>query len=508
MPIVNRVRRLGESSRWTSPEAQNDLRRALLSIYLYVVGPNFHIRGPASVLLPPGISPMSLSHALAVISASPVRLREVLWRIVAGVPVHFPPEAAGLIDRYPSAITKYFVGRDLADLDRLRHDYRRNAGAFIAALLAVRDDNFDLARDLIDWMDRRRGRRSRHERHGTINFSTGLEDILGVADTEYLRRMLPPQADRPPKPRRLDAALHRLARQIAGLESEMDTGVQQIVDNLADVAAFEKFTHGLFQDTRIDRVITVYPSCTSIVQDARTMLTRVTTTSIVKGPFKAIVDAIDPAHWARSSDIIQVSRYVRDPISRKPVKTPPGARQSPDQDVHSPRPRFLEEDVLTSWNPAGDQRATYHNVLNVLVSTRSKRMQANVTYNLCRSVNSAVLWDDGPGGLLLDEGYIKLRPLVGRDMWRLTMRKQVEFGDRFGAGNRPIPGDLLQTVSYLAPAFISLYVECAMNSVADTGWPAVAPGSDGGTRPGVTPRTHQQPDDLTNPTGAHHGGKS
>ncbi|WP_395728114.1 hypothetical protein [Nakamurella sp.] len=409
---------------------------------------------------------MSLSAALATIAGSSVRLREMLWRIVQTVPVDMTDP--GTSNRYPSEIVKYFPGCNLADLDRLRRRYRKRAGAFINAVRAVRQGELPMARELILWMDRPRSDRSTSDSR-ILGFAAGVELILGAADTEYIRRMLPPQARRSPKPRELDRALARLGRQIGELEFDTAVDVEQFIEALTDIAAFDKFTRGLFGSAAGAGQLVVYPGCTAITQDSPTMATCVTTTSLVRGPFAAIVDAIDPVNWARSSNIITVGRYVPGPFTLEPIAVPPGLGDRADRKVRAlGRARFFEEKVRASWNGSGDQTASYHNVLNIRTSKRSSRRRADVSYNLCRSIDSTILWDRRAGGLLLDEGYLQVRPLAGRQAWRLTMRKKIAFGDRFGAGSRPLPGDLLQMVEYLAPAYIALYVECAMNGVAET----------------------------------------
>jgi len=102
------MRGLGESGlqgkarkRW-----ERQLRLALLSVYYQTVGRKFEVRGAPSVMLPPEVQPMSLANALEVISDSPTRLREALWRIVQSVPLD-QTEQAEDYGRYPAAMIPY-----------------------------------------------------------------------------------------------------------------------------------------------------------------------------------------------------------------------------------------------------------------------------------------------------------------------------------------------------------------------------------------------------------------
>jgi hypothetical protein len=74
-------------------------------------------------------------------------------------------------------------------------------------------------------------------------------------------------------------------------------------------------------------------------------------------------------------------------------------------------------------------------------------------------MSSVVLWDARPGGILVDQGYIKIRPL-SEDRWRVTRRKVLRFSDRTPYDNAT-PGwlDVGQTLNYLSPAALCLWME-------------------------------------------------
>lgn len=126
---------------------------------------------------------------------------------------------------------------------------------------------------------------------------------------------------------------------------------------------------------------------------------------------------------------------------------------------------MLEEFVDIAWDNSKFQRASFHNVLNIVTYSDERQGKADVHYNLCRSVSSSFLWDSGPGGLRLDQGFVKLRRLGSGDIWRLTVRKEVQFDNRpAGYGG---PWDLNRLMNSLAPAALAFWLDSGLYNLAD-----------------------------------------
>ena len=68
--------------------------------------------------------------------------------------------------------------------------------------------------------------------------------------------------------------------------------------------------------------LTVYPTASVVVQDAETLTTTATATTLVMTKdFDRITDTIEPSHWARESDVFQRSRYVMDDSAGAPMRS-------------------------------------------------------------------------------------------------------------------------------------------------------------------------------------------
>lgn len=456
----------------------NTVRSAMLSVYYQTVGRQFEIRGAPSIVLPPEVPVMSLEDALGVLSTSPTRLREALWRMVQSVPLN----AAGNSNPplgYPAALVRCLKsgGYKLNDLIDLRREFRRGANIFAAALIACRDDDIDGFRDLL------RVLQARVRPSSGVDFSDAMVSLLGVQASEYLLEMESSFAG---------PASKKLVQQITRIESEIGCGISDFVERLADVAAFDKFMpakgHQEGAPTR------VYPVCSIIQQDTQSLITTATVTTVVHGEFERLCRVIDPANWAETSLVVSTSDYIAgplDPVSPTPEPVFGEEYKYPDG---RHKPLFLNEIASIAWDGNSDQQATFHNVLNILTSVRRSRTdvsagdpdsivgrdeqsakedqvslnlnQADVVYNLCRSIDSRFLWDQRAGGILLNQGFIKLREL-GNDNWRVTMRKQLKFSDRTPYENGLGLRDFGQLANYLAPATLTWWLECETYGLAD-----------------------------------------
>ncbi len=86
----------------------------------------------------------------------------------------------------------------------------------------------------------------------------------------------------------------------------------------------------------------------------------------------------------------------------------------------------------------------------------------DIGFELCRSISSRLLWDVGPGGLLVDGGRLSASPVCGvENLWRITEHKTLLWTDRepyaVGAGS-----GFGNALNYLAPATATWWLETEM----------------------------------------------
>lgn len=436
-------------------EAQSDhdhgVSHAILSVYYQTAGRQFEVRGAPSVFLPPEVRPMPLAEALAILNQyAPDRLREAMWRVVRSVPA--TPSASerrtsgfGGPQRYPAAIQPYISGKGLAELVRLRAEYRRYANLFSAALIACRDGDYPDFADLLKVLGQRKG-----------GFTKAATVILGREAVPDLSAMAAEGND--------NQRLSRFSDQIGRIESDIGCSIQEFVEGIADAAAFDGIVRrGDVMISAPTSESRVYPICTIIRQDTQNLVTTATSTAIVDASFEDICAGVDPARWDQPGSIVKKVRFVRDPFDPAEVSSP----QFGDR-----RPAFLHEQAEVAWSGRPDQRATFANVINVVSSILPGRddeedsdtphptaPRAEVRYNLCRSIESSVLWDVRAGGLLVDQGYIKVRS-IGGGRWQVTLRKEVQFSDRTPYVNGDGWRDFGQLANYLAPSTLTWWLEC------------------------------------------------
>ena len=434
---------------------------AMLSVYYQTVGRQFEVRGAPSVFLPPEVQPISLSDALDVLRQdAPNRLREALWRIVRSVPaIQVTPGKKsvgfGGPQSYPDAMLPYFRGDLLQLLSDRRRDYRRYANLFSAALIAFRDGSDpEIVNTLIELLDERGQTMSGR---GQVAFSHAITAVLGDAYLNRLKDMASPE-----QPQYSQA----LGGQIARIETEIGCSIQEFVEGIADAAAFDEIMTSKDMQAIIGIQTPenrgVYPICTVVRQNTQDLVTSATSTSVVVATFDDICSVVDPDNWDAAGSIVDRAHFVDHPFDLRTVAS---------EKFGTGVPALLREWAQVSWSGDPDQQATFQNVLNVVSSIRDPGTgqprdmashdvrTAEVRYNLCRSIDSTVLWDHRAGGLLVDQGFIKVRPL-GSDRWQVTMRKEVQFSDRTpyvgGRGWR----DFGQLANYLAPATLTWWLEC------------------------------------------------
>lgn len=425
------------------------LRFAMLSVYYASLGRQFEIRGAPSVLLPPQVRPLDLATALDQLSVSPLRLREALWLIARGVRAQGLPSER--LERYPTEFTNCFQPGSLDQFRRLRREYHAGANVFAAALVACRDgfaDQFDALTAVLAEETKQRPR----------GFSAVTDLMMGMSAPDYLGQVASSEERR-------DAA----HKQVQRLESDVGLNLYDFVEELADAAAFEQFSRDYLLDPPPRRApLTVFPVSSVIRQDTKTLQTNATVTTLVRGDFETLRRVVDPQSWSRSSDVIQVARYVSDAFDLRPVEQ----HLLPEVGAGFAGFRLLDEKAVLSWGEHNDQQGRFTNVLNIHhvvgdTGPEDPNRFVDVRFSLRRSIESAVLWDRRAGGLQLNQGYLKVRAL-GRDAWRVTSRKVIRFSDRTPSVGGQGWLDFGQLLNYLAPAALTWWVESETYSMGDT----------------------------------------
>jgi hypothetical protein len=424
-------------------EDKATVRYAMLSVYYHSLGREFEIRGAPAMMLPQQAVPLSLDEALETLQRWPDRVRDAVWRIVRAYPPPRAPDELGAL-RYPSALGDAIArlnaeadpktGQlDLAKFDIDRRRCRFGAHLFAAALVACAQEQ---------WADFRRLKeliaRQSQESDEPSMFDAAASEALGMS-TQELLDTLPEDRD----------ARREARNEIAKLEDEVGLNIYDFVEEFADAVAFEQFW-----PTPEGRPL-VYPASSVIRQDTSTLTTTATVTTLVRGPFEMLVRAVDPRYWPLASDVMKSTCYVEDALTL--------TRVAPD--VESPPPALLEETCELSWGSDGGI-STFNQVLVIeQFSIKEDEGSIELRFSLARSIRSRVLWDERGGGILIDEGYIKVRR-ISDGHWRVTSRKVLNFSDRTPNAATIDGVDIGQMLNYLAPAAMIWWVESEMYSTA------------------------------------------
>jgi hypothetical protein len=408
------------------------LRFAMLSVYYGSLGRELSSQGAPAMLLPLPTRPLGLEQALQLIKrVAPDHLRDAVWRVVRSVP---RPPAEGArrgTHRYPPALADVLdAEHDLARLDELRAQYV-GAGALaqLAALAVIEDRPQDID-GVLAALGSRPGRQARV-----------VSDVLGDDPAKL--------AD--------DGARGDARARLATIEREANLPIPKLAAQMADANAFLEWWGE-------EDGMTVLPAAASITQESDTLITRVTVTALVECDFAVVAVSSDPQCWDERSDVVVGTRYVRGSHDLRPLAAEP----QPGRAVVRPNdpPLMLEEHVRIAWGFDEMAAGTFHNVLRVpRVEIDPATGTIAVDFSLARSIDSRILWDERPGGIVVDQGYLRVQPIAGAtDRWRLTSHKTLLFSDRTPNAGGPGWTDFGQLSNYLAPAALSWWLESEMLS--------------------------------------------
>lgn len=421
----------------TSGLDEATLKYAMLSIYYAAAGREFAITGAPSVVVPPEVTPLPLGAALELVSEDEQRLEQALWLIIRSTGIR----RAWSTDRlYPPELDRY-VDRDAQDeLDERRRTYRRGATLFAACLTACRNADRDQFEALGTAM-------ASPVIRGNSGFAKLARLVFDQTPEEYLEEM--ERTGR--ESRRWHAAQQRIGR----IEDEVGIEIGAYLEKLAATAAYESFIELLqHREGRRPPTMAVYPVASVITQNTDELWTSATVTTLARGDFDTLYAATEPANWHIDNDVIKASHYVSDPLTLTPTQTDLGNSGA----VHG----LLYEEAAITWGRGSAQQGSFINVLNVSRraerGTRHEESFIDLRFSLCRSISSAVLWDSRRGGLMLNEGYMRVRPLGG-DRWRITSRKLLRFSDRTPYTGATGLADFGEMLNYLAPTALSWWVE-------------------------------------------------
>ena len=455
-----------------SPTDQQDLKAALLSVYYHSLGRQLEMRGAPTVLLPPAVRPIPLQLALDIVRdqaidagrqktkrrpGDPVDCeQEVLWAMLRSAPPPpIPSPSPKLLGRRYTALTseplnrryaaplRWFaekLGFDLREYDDTRATYRAESGVFAAALMAYARGQFAGIKPVIVAQGDEQGFDQAVIKHGAFG---------GESPRDYLLRV---------------AGSKQVQKELARIQDDIGLTLQALVNDFADCLAFLEVL-----GQQGDDGYRIYPTSSVVVQDSHNLTTKVTVTTLVRATSaEEIRKTLDPQNWQKFSDAFRVVRYVEDTATGfKEVADNPDTGAWGDVDKKGkpcPREMKLREVVQVPSGLSSTVIAEFENILRITLSQGKLGKDdgsADLTYSLYRSCTSRYLWDERPGGILLDQGFIKVRPL-GDETWRVTVRKILRFADRTPASWADTPLQFGQSLNYLAPAALSWWLQSDM----------------------------------------------
>jgi hypothetical protein len=416
-----------------SPEQERSLRYAMLSVYFRTIGGQLETRGAPVVAVTPDVEPLTLEVALARLEPWPARLWDAYWRIVRAVPVEEWQDRE-LGRRYPRTFVERLGRETVEELDDLRRRARANAHLLTAALLACADDDLDEARALADLLETKA--------RADEQLAEATESVLGQTPHELVRSLAS------------DERRPRTKLELDRLQADVGLNLNDFVEDFLDTVAFAHFKEN--QDPKPPE--TVLASSCIVRQDTNTLTTTATVTTLVDTEFDVLKKQIDPLGWPACSDVIEHTGYLEDPFDVD--------SEIPDLPIGEtlPEGRLLFERVGVHWGLDEVQTGEFRNVLAIdKFSVNEDRKTITLLFRLYRSIDSRILWDERAGGILIDGGYILVRP-VGDDRSRVTSRKVLKFSDRTPYSNAPGWLDFGEMLNYLAPASVAWWLETELGS--------------------------------------------
>jgi hypothetical protein len=465
-----------------------ELQAALMSVNYHSLGRQLELRGAPSVLLPPAVRPMPLETALAIVRDHALEARrqeqvaakkppqqnaadqepdwkqkakdreqEALWTMLRSTPP--PPltdQKKTLNQRYPAIVRSFADALDFCveEYDCKRATYRAQSGLFAAALTAyARDqpDAFDVLKDA--HKDLQAGEADGFSgavvKHGALGGDSpqAFLEAIAVPDQGTLNR-------------------ERIATTLTRLQDDVGLTLSAAVSDLADCMAFLEVQ----QKQEPDAKYRVFPTSTVVVQDSQNLTTTVTVTTLVKAADRRVITkALDPQNWQKFSDAFHTVDYVEDaPTGFKKLVQSPEAGEWCKKDKKGElkdNELLLREVVKVPSGLSPTVIARFDNILRIVLHESQSEEgggSAKLTYSLYRCLNSRYLWDERPGGILLDQGYIKVSALGNGKAWRVSIRKILRFADRTPASWADTPLQFGQSLNYLTPAALSWWLQSDM----------------------------------------------
>lgn len=432
------------------PSEVKDARRAaMLSVYYHSLGRRLELRGAPAVLLPPDVEPVPLGEALETLRPDPAQFRAAIWTIARGI----APQAGDdeiRLSRYPPELVEIVTsarkrGR-LLEFERKRREYLRDAHRLGEVLTeyAYTKISANEFRKRIDALEPHR-------------FSKAIAAVgaLGSLDgtPSDVKQFLEHLASKKPKSRK------KAARALRRLSDEVGLPLTTVMEEFSSAVAFEEeFPQRKTLPGR-PQPMTIFPTSSVTVQDARSLITTVTVTAMIRTKnFRTLCVSLDPQCWMTCSHAFKDSSYLDpDDFESRP--------RDPDDVGTSfikPPSRLLREHVRIVWGLGKEDLGEFHNILNTTFVVRDKYPASiDLEFDLHRCLSSRILWDVRPGGILIDQGYAKARQIAD-DLFRVTVRKTLRFSDRTPNSGGPGWHDLGEVLNFLAPAAMSWWLESEM----------------------------------------------
>lgn len=422
----------------------------MLSVYYHSLGRRLELRGAPAVLLPADVEPVPLGEALETLRPDPTQFRAAIWTIARGI----APQAGRdkiRLDRYPHELVEIVAGAGLFDefltFEQKRRDYRQDAHRLGEVLTDYANEI-----DAGEFRDRIRALEP-HKFSAAIQRVGALGSFDGTpSDVALFLEHLAAKK----KESRTNAA-HSLRR----LSDEVGLPLTTVMEEFSAAVAFEE---DFPQDETLSEhpsPMTIFPTSSVTVQDARSLITTITVTSMIRtNDFRTLCVSMDPQCWMTCSHAFADSSYL-DP---EDLRTPrPRDLDDIGRSFSKPPPwRLLREHVRIVWGLGKEDLGEFRNILNTTFEVRDEYpARVNLAFDLHRCVSSRILWDVRPGGILIDEGYAKARQ-VADDLFRVTVRKTLRFSDRTPNSGGPGWHDLGEVLNFLAPAAMSWWLESEM----------------------------------------------